>query len=176
MAKCGCCVRRYRDILRFTDLALLERVAPRAPGWARHLPIGLLLLALGLQIVALAGPTAQAQVPRNRATVVLVIDVSLSMEAIDVTPTRLAAAQAAAKSLRGTSISTRLRRDRRHMNRPTPPPFAVYESPHQGEPCSEPSIANGADPRRTPGFPTGTVAQPDLRRWSRVSVVIWGLL
>jgi Ca-activated chloride channel family protein len=90
--------RRHRDVLRFTNLALLERVAPRVPGWTRHLPIGMLLLALGLQIVALAGPTAQARVPRNRATVVLVIDVSLSMAATDVTPTRLAAAQAAAKS------------------------------------------------------------------------------
>ncbi len=90
--------RRHRDVMRFTNLALLDRVAPRVPGWTRHLPIGLLLFALGLQIVALAGPTAQARVPRNRATVMLVIDVSLSMEATDVVPTRLAAAQAAAKS------------------------------------------------------------------------------
>ena len=90
--------RRNRDVMRFTNLALLERVMPRKPGWTRHVPIGLVLLALGLQIVALAGPTAQARVPRNRATVVLVIDVSLSMAATDVVPTRLAAAQAAAKS------------------------------------------------------------------------------
>lgn len=90
--------RRHRDILRFSNLALLERVAPRIPGWKRHLPVALLLGALSLEVIALAGPTADAQVPRNRATVMLVIDVSLSMEATDVTPTRLAAAQAAAKS------------------------------------------------------------------------------
>jgi Ca-activated chloride channel family protein len=90
--------RRHRDVLRFTNLALLERVAPRIPGRARHIPIAVLLLALALQVIALAGPTADARVPRNRATVILVIDVSLSMEATDVTPTRLAAAQAAAKS------------------------------------------------------------------------------
>ena len=64
----------------------------------RHLPAVALILALTLLTVALAGPTAEARVPRNRATVVLAIDVSLSMQATDVEPTRLAAAQAAAKS------------------------------------------------------------------------------
>lgn len=90
--------RRHRDVLRFTNLALLERVVPRIPGWKRHLPIAMLLVALGVQIVALAGPMADEQVARNRATVVLVMDVSLSMQATDVSPSRLAAAQAAAKS------------------------------------------------------------------------------
>lgn len=90
--------RRRRDVMRFTNLALLERVAPSVPGRIRHLPMVLVLVALGLQIVALAGPMAESKVARNRATVVLAIDVSLSMEATDVSPTRLAAAQAAAKS------------------------------------------------------------------------------
>jgi Ca-activated chloride channel homolog len=90
--------RRRRDTILFTNLELLERIAPKRPGWYRHLPAAALLIAGALLTVALAGPQAEAKVPRNRATVVLVIDVSLSMQATDVAPSRLAAAQAAAKS------------------------------------------------------------------------------
>jgi Ca-activated chloride channel family protein len=88
--------QRRRHVLRFANLSTLERVAPRTPGWPRHVPPVLLWVGLILLTVALAGPMAWAQVPRNRATVMLVIDVSLSMQSTDVTPTRLAAAQAAA--------------------------------------------------------------------------------
>ncbi|HEX4723419.1 MAG TPA: VWA domain-containing protein [Pseudonocardiaceae bacterium] len=88
---------RRRRTMRFTNLALLERVAPKRQGWWRHIPAGLLVLALLLLSVSLAGPTAEERVPRNRATVMLVIDVSLSMEATDVQPNRLQAAQVAAK-------------------------------------------------------------------------------
>jgi Ca-activated chloride channel family protein len=84
--------------VRFTNLALLETVAPERPGWVRHIPAVALITALAVLTVALAAPQAMAKVPRNRATVMLVIDVSLSMKATDVAPTRLAAAQAAAKS------------------------------------------------------------------------------
>ncbi|MCU1661114.1 MAG: Ca-activated chloride channel [Pseudonocardiales bacterium] len=90
--------RRRRDTVRFTNLELLDRVAPKRPGWYRHLPAAALIGALAVLTVALAGPMAEARVPRNRATVVLVIDVSLSMQATDVQPSRLAAAQAAAKA------------------------------------------------------------------------------
>ncbi|MDX5310585.1 MAG: VWA domain-containing protein [Rhodococcus sp. (in: high G+C Gram-positive bacteria)] len=90
--------RRMRHTLRFTNFELLEKVAPQRPGRSRHVPVALLLAGLALLTVAAAGPTAEQRVPRNRATVVLVIDVSLSMQATDVEPTRLAAAQAAAKS------------------------------------------------------------------------------
>lgn len=90
--------RRRRDVVRFTNLELLDRVAPRRPGWYRHLPAAALIAALAVLTIALAGPQAQARVPRNRATVVLVIDVSLSMQATDVKPSRLAAAQTAAKA------------------------------------------------------------------------------
>jgi Ca-activated chloride channel family protein len=90
--------RRQRDVVRFTNLALLESVAPRRPGWYRHVPAVALMTSLAVLTVALAGPQAQARVPRNRATVMLVIDVSLSMRATDVAPSRIAAAQAAAKA------------------------------------------------------------------------------
>lgn len=87
-----------RHLLRFANLAMLERVAPDRPGWRRHVPVTLLLVALVLLTVALAGPTAEQKVPRNRATVLLVIDVSLSMQATDIEPSRLAAAQRSAKA------------------------------------------------------------------------------
>ncbi|WP_410597642.1 VWA domain-containing protein [Amycolatopsis sp. lyj-23] len=89
---------RRKRTMRFANLDLLEKVAPKSQGWIRHLPAVLIVLSLLLLTVALAGPTAEQKVPRNRATVMLVIDVSLSMEATDVLPTRLQAAQEAATS------------------------------------------------------------------------------
>jgi Ca-activated chloride channel homolog len=91
-------VRRRRYAVRFANLPLLATVAPRRPGWRRHLPAALLLIALASQVVALARPARAERVPRERATIVLAVDVSNSMAATDVTPTRLAAAQAAARS------------------------------------------------------------------------------
>lgn len=90
--------RRRRHVMRFTNLELLEKVAPKRQGWPRHVPAAVLLVALVLLIVGLAGPTAEVKVPRNRATVMLVIDVSLSMKAEDVSPSRLEAAKISAKS------------------------------------------------------------------------------
>lgn len=89
---------RHRNTLRFSNMELLEKVAPTRPGYWRHVPTALVLVGLLLLTVALAGPTSDQRVPRNRATVMLVIDVSLSMEATDVEPSRLAAAQEAGKS------------------------------------------------------------------------------
>jgi Ca-activated chloride channel family protein len=90
--------RARRYLLRFANLEMLERVAPRRPGWPRHIPAVLLVLALLLLTLGLAGPTADAQVPRNRAVVMLVIDVSLSMNSTDVSPSRITAAKDAATS------------------------------------------------------------------------------
>jgi len=76
---------------------LLERVAPKRPTRWRIVPPILFLVAFLALTAALAGPMAEAKVPRNRATVMLVIDVSPSMDATDIQPSRIKAAQAAAK-------------------------------------------------------------------------------
>jgi len=88
---------RQRRMLRFANMELLESVAPKRPSRLRHLPAILLIVALSFFTVAMAGPTHDVRIPRNRAVVMLVIDVSQSMRATDVAPNRLAAAQEAAK-------------------------------------------------------------------------------
>jgi Ca-activated chloride channel homolog len=90
--------RRTRYAVRFTNLELLANLAPRRPGWRRHLPPALYLLAIGGLVFALARPTMVVQVPREDATVILGVDVSGSMTAVDVSPTRLAAAKSAANA------------------------------------------------------------------------------
>ncbi|HEX2400774.1 MAG TPA: VWA domain-containing protein [Mycobacterium sp.] len=90
-------VARHKRMLRFANMELLESVAPKRPSRWRHLPAILLVLSLLLFTVAMAGPTHDIRIPRNRAVVMLVIDVSQSMRATDVSPNRLAAAQEAAK-------------------------------------------------------------------------------
>jgi Ca-activated chloride channel family protein len=88
---------RQKRMLRFANMELLESVAPKRPTRWRHLPAILLVASLTLLTVAMAGPTNDVRIPRNRAVVMLVIDVSQSMRATDVAPSRLAAAQEAAK-------------------------------------------------------------------------------
>lgn len=88
--------RRSAYALRFTELPLLASVAPRSPGWRRHVAAGLLLLALTAMTTAFARPQADVQVPREQATVVVAIDTSLSMEATDVDPDRITAARESA--------------------------------------------------------------------------------
>jgi Ca-activated chloride channel family protein len=88
---------RRRRVLRFANLELLESVAPPARRRWRHLPAALLVASLALLTTAMAGPTHDVRVPRDRAVVMLVIDVSESMVATDVAPNRLAAAKEAGK-------------------------------------------------------------------------------
>jgi Ca-activated chloride channel homolog len=90
--------RRARYAVRFTNLDLLANVVTRSPGWRRHLPAALYLLALATLLVSLARPQSVVLVPKEQATIVMVIDVSGSMNATDVEPTRLLAAQQAANS------------------------------------------------------------------------------
>jgi Ca-activated chloride channel homolog len=90
-------LRRKAYAARFTNVALLSSLVPRRPGWRRHLAFGLVALALAALIVSLAVPSTEVRVPRERATVVMAVDVSLSMQATDVEPTRFQAMQTAAK-------------------------------------------------------------------------------
>ena len=90
--------RRKKYAVRFTNLALLDSIAPKNPAWRRHVPATAFLLALGFMITAFAQPARPVRVPRERATIVMAVDVSLSMEATDVEPSRIVAAQAAASA------------------------------------------------------------------------------
>src|SRR4029077_19859707 len=88
---------RQKRMLRCANMELLESVAPKRPSRWRHVPAILLVLSLLLLTVAMAGPTHDVRIPRNRAVVMLVIDVSQSMRATDISPNRMVAAQEAAK-------------------------------------------------------------------------------
>ena len=90
--------RRSTYAVRFTNLELLESVAPNRPGWRRHVAAIVQLLALTVLVLALAQPVHDIKVPKERATVMLALDVSLSMQATDVAPSRIDAAKSAAIS------------------------------------------------------------------------------
>jgi Ca-activated chloride channel family protein len=89
--------RRAQYAHRFSELGVPGGVTSRGRQWRRHATVALALLAVSSCVVAFAQPKGKVQVPRERATVVVVIDVSLSMMATDVDPNRLAAAKEAAK-------------------------------------------------------------------------------
>jgi Ca-activated chloride channel family protein len=88
--------RRARYAVAFTNVDLLSNLVPRTPSWRRHMPPALYLVAIGALVLALARPSMTVAVPREEATIVLTMDVSGSMRATDVAPSRLAAAQQAA--------------------------------------------------------------------------------
>ena len=92
-------LRRRRYTVRFTNLALLRQVMGPAPSVRRHLPPLLFLLGMAGLLVAMARPAATLRVPGNQVSVMLAIDVSGSMQATDVLPTRMDAARAAARTL-----------------------------------------------------------------------------
>lgn len=89
---------RPRVAARFSSTDLLASVAPRRSGWQRHAPWIALLSALVVGVLAFAQPALAMYTPKERATVMLTLDTSASMQADDVAPSRLAAAQDAARA------------------------------------------------------------------------------
>jgi Ca-activated chloride channel family protein len=93
-------LRKSHYAVRFTNLALLDTVAPRRVNWRQHVAVSLAMVTLGFGIVLFAQPSkvVTIQVPvQVRLPVVLTMDVSLSMGATDVKPSRIASAQRTAK-------------------------------------------------------------------------------
>ena len=90
--------RQKAAAVRFASLALAREAMGGTRPWRRHLPPALFLLGLAVAILAIARPSALLTLPSQQRTIILAIDVSLSMRATDVQPNRLGAAQAAARA------------------------------------------------------------------------------
>jgi Ca-activated chloride channel family protein len=90
--------RRQRYVIRYASLSLVKDALGRGPGWRRHVPPALFLLSLAVMLFALARPVWYVTLPAEEGTVILTMDVSGSMRAGDVQPTRLEAAKAAARA------------------------------------------------------------------------------
>ena len=88
--------RRRRFAVQYSSLSLIALAMPGGIRWRRHLPFVLALLAIALLILAMARPYADVTVASSRSTVMLALDVSLSMCADDIDPNRMAVAQKAA--------------------------------------------------------------------------------
>jgi Ca-activated chloride channel homolog len=160
--------RRSRYTVRFTNLDLLANVVSAKPGWRRHVPPAFYLLALAALLVSLARPQALALVPKEQATIVLVMDVSGSMNATDVRPTRLVSSQRAAttfieqlpEKFRVGIVS--FASTAQTLTRPTTDRAATYEaiaSLHaEGATAMGDGIERALDVKRTPGSSTGGAA------------------
>lgn len=90
--------RKKKSAVRYANLALVKQAMGKGLGWRRHVPPALFLMAITVLILAVARPSAMMELPSSRATVILSIDVSGSMRARDIEPSRLVAAQEAAKA------------------------------------------------------------------------------
>ncbi len=90
--------RRRRAALAYASLSIVREAVGKGPGWRRHVPPVLLLLALTAMLLAAARPMATITLPSTQQTIILAMDVSGSMRATDVLPNRLVASQNAAKA------------------------------------------------------------------------------
>jgi Ca-activated chloride channel family protein len=90
--------RRRQASLRFASLSIVREAMGKGPGWRRHVPPFLLLLAFAAMLLASARPMATIVLPSTEQTIILAMDVSGSMRAEDVEPNRLVASQNAAKA------------------------------------------------------------------------------
>jgi Ca-activated chloride channel family protein len=163
--------RRSRYTVRFTNLDLLANVVSAKPGWRRHVPPAFYLLALAALLISLARPQALTLVPKEQATIILVMDVSGSMNATDVEPTRLVSSQRAAasfvqqlpKKFRVGIVS--FASTAQTLTRPTTDRPAVYgavESLHaEGATAMGDGIERALDVKRPPGSPaSGSTVRP----------------
>ena len=98
--------QRAQAVAAFVAPALTASVAPRRPRWRRHAPMLVFVLALALLIAAAARPQRSVAVPVTDGAIMLANDVSSSMRATDVAPSRLGAAENAAKSFLSKVPST----------------------------------------------------------------------
>ena len=163
--------RRSRYTVRFTNLDLLANVVSAKPGWRRHVPPAFYLLALAALLISLARPQAVTLVPKEQATIILVMDVSGSMNATDVEPTRLVSSQRAAASFVQrlpekfrvgivSFASTAQTLSRPTADRPTV--YEAIESLHaEGATAMGDGIERALDVKRPPGSPsTGSTVRP----------------
>ena len=90
--------RKKKLVLRYASLVIVKQAVEAGLSWRRHLPPALFLLAIAALLIAASRPLAVIALPSNQSTIILAIDVSLSMSATDVKPNRMIAAQVAARA------------------------------------------------------------------------------
>jgi len=90
--------RRKKNSVRLASVAIVRQALGSGPGWRRHVPPLLLLVAIALLLLASARPVVKLKLPARDQTIILAMDVSGSMRATDVKPNRMVAAQEAAKA------------------------------------------------------------------------------